>query len=120
MKTAARPPVVRWNGRAALRAVGGNPAFLDELVALYLKDAARGLARLKRLGREAKLQDIAREAHRLKGSSLTLRLEGLGEVCRGIETAAQKGNAAGVAADIERFGRELEGFRRYWSGRKAL
>ncbi|MBN2206602.1 MAG: Hpt domain-containing protein [Candidatus Aminicenantes bacterium] len=119
MNKPAAPTPPAWDEEAALRATGGDAAFLDELVAVYLKDAARGASRMRRLERAARFEDLAKEAHRLKGSSLTLRLGALGAVCREIEAAAENRSAARLSRRIERFGRELDRFRRFWKERKT-
>jgi HPt (histidine-containing phosphotransfer) domain-containing protein len=111
------PTIAAWDGKAALRAAGGDPSFLAELVNIYLKDAARGIARIRRLERQERFEDIGNEAHRLKGASLTLRLDGLGAACRDIEEAARMKSAPLVAERTALFKTGLEAFSRYWAGR---
>ena len=115
-----KPPeatVYAWNGKAALRAIGGDPAFLAELMDLYLKDAAGGIALIRRLERAGRFEEIGKEAHRLKGSSLTLSLTGIGAICGELEEAARKRSAPLVALGTERFQTQIEAFRRFWASR---
>ncbi len=107
------PPLPSWDERAALRAAGGNAAFLDELMTLFLKDAAKGVARIKSLARARRFEDLEKEAHRLKGASLTLSLRSLAESLSALEAAAREGKDRSVASSAERLATELDALRRF-------
>jgi len=100
--------------RAALRAAGGDPAFLDELIVLYLKDSTKGIARARRLARAGRFKDLEKEAHRLKGASLTLSLQILGKTFADLEAAARDRNLQAAAQLSKRLSAELGALRRYW------
>jgi len=85
---------------------------------LFLKDAGRAVVRFGRLARAGRWPDLAKEAHRLKGAALTLRLGGLAETLAGLEKAAQGGRESAAASRAEQAAAELEALRRFWSGRK--
>jgi len=101
--------------RAALRAAGGDPAFLDELIVLYLKDATKGIARAGSLARAGRFKDLEKEAHRLKGASLTLSLPILAEMFADLEAAARDRNPQAAAQLSKRLGAELGALRRFWT-----
>jgi HPt (histidine-containing phosphotransfer) domain-containing protein len=117
MPKAPGPKAPAWNGKAALRAAGGSPDFLAELVTIYLKEAAATASRIARWGKEDRFGDISKEAHRLKGASLTLCLDGVATACREIEEAAARRKAALLSERTERLKAEIEAFRRTWSAR---
>lgn len=117
LRKTADPSLPGWDQTAALRAVGGEASFLDELVALYLKDAAGGIARIGRLARAGKFEDLWKESHRLKGSSLTLRLNALASTFLDLEEAARKRKMGRVAELAERAKTEFEVFSRSWTER---
>jgi HPt (histidine-containing phosphotransfer) domain-containing protein len=87
---------------------------------IFLKEAARSIVRFRRLARAGRWADLAKEAHRLKGAALTLRLGGLAETLAGLEKAAQGGRELAVASQAERIAAEFGALRRFWSGRKRI
>jgi len=117
-KQASSPSPLDKN--AALRAAGGDPAFLDELIVLYLKDSTKGIARARRLARAGRFKDLEKEAHRLKGASLTLRLQILGETFADLEAAARDRNPQAAVPLLKRLSAELGAIRRFWTAPAKL
>jgi HPt (histidine-containing phosphotransfer) domain-containing protein len=79
-----------------------GPGFLRSVLERFAADALDCLARMRRFAGSGDAESLAREAHRLKGSSATVGATLLAAACLDIERAARAGACAGVEPDIER------------------
>ena len=57
-----------WDATATLDNLGGDSAFLDEIIALFLIEAPKQLGELSRVQAEGDLPALARVAHTIKGT----------------------------------------------------
>jgi HPt (histidine-containing phosphotransfer) domain-containing protein len=85
-----------------LETVGGDRAFLAELVETYRSDCPGLLADLRRAVANGDAPTARRAAHTLKSTSASLGALGLAAQCREIEVAAAAGDLAGLDRRVER------------------
>ncbi len=112
---AAPPPAEPPLDLAAVQALGGDPAALQELVDLFLASSEAQIARLKTAGPgEATTMQAA--AHSLKGSAVNFSARRLGQLAAELERSAKAGTltdaprlVAAVAAEFERVREALKG-----------
>jgi HPt (histidine-containing phosphotransfer) domain-containing protein len=78
-----------------------GPGFLRAVLERFTADALDGLDRMRRHARCGDTAALAREAHRLKGSSGTVGAILLAEECREIERSARAGLCTGMEPKIE-------------------
>jgi histidine phosphotransfer protein HptB len=78
---------------------GGDVQFVDELVDTYLDDGQTQVDALDAALAAGDVASMGRTAHALKSSSLSVGALQLGELCRGLETAARSGDPVPEAAD---------------------
>jgi HPt (histidine-containing phosphotransfer) domain-containing protein len=77
---------------ALLDSVGGDHAFVADLVETYLADGADQLAAIDEAVRSSQAEPLARAAHTLKSSSRTVGANRLGELSRRIEMLGRSGS----------------------------
>jgi len=78
-----------------------GPGFLRGVLERFAADARDCLERMRAHLRRGDAAALAREAHRLKGSSGTVGALRLASECRPIETSARAGECAGMEPKIE-------------------
>jgi HPt (histidine-containing phosphotransfer) domain-containing protein len=83
---------------ALLDSVGGDVAFVADLVETYLADGADQLAEIDAAVQSGDAEALVRPAHTLKSSSRTVGANRLGELGRQIEMLGRSGTTAGVGA----------------------
>ena len=97
-----------------------GPGFLRAVLERFTADALDGLDRMRRHARRGDTAALAREAHRLKGSSGTVGAILLAAECREMEHAAQAGTCTGMEPRIENIHDILDatrvGFAAYFRG----
>jgi len=76
-------------------------AFVLELLEVFASDARGSLERMKGCARRGDAGALAREAHRLKGTSGTLGAVRLAGVCLEIERSARAGRCEGLEARVD-------------------
>lgn len=93
-----------------LAAVGADSgsAFMLELMNGFAADARAALERMRGCARLGECAALAREAHRLKGSSATVGAVALSAACLEMERRARAGSCEGIEAGIERALRLLD------------
>jgi len=76
-----------------LRKVAGDqaPGFVAEMATLFLEEAAKQVAELRRAFSAQDWKIVSRTAHSLKSSSATLGLMQLSSTCRELELRAKSG-----------------------------
>ncbi|HTG41536.1 MAG TPA: Hpt domain-containing protein [Methylomirabilota bacterium] len=87
--------------------VGGDVAFVADLVETYLADGAVQLAAIDDAVRSSEAEALVRPAHTLKSSSRTVGANRLGELSRQIEMLGRSGStteAGELAAEARRSG----------------
>jgi HPt (histidine-containing phosphotransfer) domain-containing protein len=98
--TDQQAPVLDPTVLEALRdSVGGDGAFVVDLVETYLGDAATQVEAISAALGAGDADSLVRPAHTLKGASLTVGATRLGELARSIELRARNGEADGTGAD---------------------
>jgi histidine phosphotransfer protein HptB len=86
---------------AGIGADSGN-AFMRELLEKFACDAHGTLERMRACARAGDASRLAREAHRLKGSSGTVGAVALAGECLEMERCARAGTCAGIEERVER------------------
>jgi HPt (histidine-containing phosphotransfer) domain-containing protein len=82
----------------ALERLGGDTAFLDELLTLYKKEYRARSAAMKKALAGRKFKEFAEAAHSLKGSSANLSLPALRAAALAAEEAGKAKDAGKAAA----------------------
>ena len=82
---------------ALLDSVGGDEAFVADLVETYLSDGEDQLAAIAEAVRSGQAEGLVRDAHTLKSSSRTVGANRLGELSRQIEMLGRSGSTTGAA-----------------------
>jgi HPt (histidine-containing phosphotransfer) domain-containing protein len=75
---------------SVLERVGGDEAFLQELLDIYIEDFLEKYVSLEQAIAEGDFNDIKEIGHSLKGSSGNLSLNGLQETAYGIELSGKE------------------------------
>ena len=97
--------------------VGGDDAFVADLVETYLADGAVQLAAIDEAVRSSEAEALVRPAHTLKSSSRTVGANRLGELSRQIEMLGRSGSATGageLATEARREWTDIEAALRAW------
>ena len=81
---------------ALLDSVGGDAAFVADLVETYLADGVEQLAEIDEAVRSSDAEALVRPAHTLKSSSRTVGANRLGELARQIEMLGRSGSTTGA------------------------
>ncbi len=79
--------------------VGGDEAFVADLVETYLADAETQLVAIEAAVADDDAAALVRPAHTLKSASNTLGALRLGELCRSLEQRGRTGQLDGAPAD---------------------
>jgi HPt (histidine-containing phosphotransfer) domain-containing protein len=95
-------PVVDVDILRDLRDMGGEDAFVAEIVQLFLEDTTRRLPDLERALAEGRVADVAREAHTLKSASSNLGATAFSSACAELETLARGGDCGGLVEGVQR------------------
>ena len=77
--------------------VGGDDAFVADLVEPYLGDGTDQLAAIDTAVRARDAEGLVRPAHTLKSASRTVGASRLGEICRQIEALGRSSSTTGAA-----------------------
>jgi HPt (histidine-containing phosphotransfer) domain-containing protein len=94
-------PILDSGVLAGLReSVGGDGAFVADLVTTYLGDAATQLADIERAVEAGDANGLVRPAHTLKSASLTVGAIRLGERSRTLEQQARSGDVSGSPTEL--------------------
>ena len=95
----------------AVEAKSGKP-FMARLIDSFAQEARAALERMRACARAGDAERLAREAHRLKGSSGSIGAEQLSGECRALERNAREGDCAALEARIDRALRVLDASQR--------
>ena len=97
--------------------IGGDDAFVPDLVETYLVDGAVQLAAIGDAVRSGDAEALVRPAHTLKSSSRTIGANRLGELSRQIEVLGRSGSMSGareLAAEAHSEWTDVETALRAW------
>jgi two-component system sensor histidine kinase/response regulator len=82
---------------------GGDVDFARELFSDYVPRGREISALLDKAAQENNPEALRKTAHEIKGSSLTLGLDQVGEASRNLEAAGRAGDMSGVAELLSKF-----------------
>lgn len=111
-KAGASTPIDR---KEVLERIGGDEAFLQELLAIYEEEFEKKYGELEKAVREKDFQTIREAGHYLKGASANLSLPALREAAWKMEQAGQNQDlktAREALGALEREYRRLKDFLR--------
>ena len=94
-----RAEVLDWN--ALLHRCMGRTDLADRVVAQYRQNLEASSDAIRRAVESADTDEIARLAHRLKGTSLTVSASAVADAAACLEASAQAGAMAEVALALE-------------------
>jgi HPt (histidine-containing phosphotransfer) domain-containing protein len=97
--------------------VGGDQAFVADLVETYLSDGMVQLSAIDEAIRSSEAEALVRPAHTLKSSSRTVGANRLGELSRQIEILGRSGSTSGageLAAEARMEWADIEVALRAW------
>jgi HPt (histidine-containing phosphotransfer) domain-containing protein len=95
----------------AVEAKSGKP-FMAHLLESFAREARAALERMRACARAGDTERLAREAHRLKGSSGSLGAARLSGECRALERTAREGKCEALEARIDYALRVLDASQR--------
>jgi CheY-like chemotaxis protein/HPt (histidine-containing phosphotransfer) domain-containing protein len=101
------PSAPIWDVERLLESIGDDPAFVAELIDVFLKSTADNIGLLA----AASPADMVRIAHAVKGAAANIRANNLAARAAELETAAQ---SRSVSAG------DLEGLRSAWAGTEQV
>lgn len=106
---------------AELRALEtmGKPGFLTRLIDLFIEDLPRRLATLQSAVKEARPEELAREAHALKGSCAQLGATRLAALCEILEDQGRAGSTAAASPVLEVLREEFDRVRQALENEKS-
>ena len=104
------PPIIR---KEVLKRIGGEEAFLLELLDLYSREFALKTKAMEKAVRKADFKALRELGHGLKGSSANLSLPGLVAAALALETAAEAEDIAGARAALDRLKDEFARLKAY-------
>jgi signal transduction histidine kinase/DNA-binding response OmpR family regulator len=105
--TVSSPPYDESVLRRLSESMGGDDAFVDELVEQFLEDSPALLAAARRALEAGDPAEVRRAAHTLKSNAATFGASGLAERCRTLELAAKDGDLSGGVELADRIDEEL-------------
>jgi PAS domain S-box-containing protein len=85
-----------------------DPEIMAELVELFLLDTTEQLANLRQTIQEGDPEQLRKDAHTLKGSSVSLGLKRLSTISRELEQIARQGTFEGVTEKMSQLEAEYE------------
>jgi two-component system, sensor histidine kinase and response regulator len=85
-----------------------GPLFYPHLLGTFLHDTIKRLAALKSAVASGDLKQLAREAHMLKGASLTIGAEGMADTCGKLEKLGTTQSVADAAEQLEQLEYQFE------------
>jgi HPt (histidine-containing phosphotransfer) domain-containing protein len=94
--------------KALLEAVGGDLAFLSELIDTYLSDSPAQLAAMQSALSAGDPQELRRAAHSLKSNSASFGAQALAQVCKELEEMGKSGALERAGAHVARAKVEFE------------
>lgn len=96
--SSANRPVIDMKIVNALRemTIGSDPDFFFKVIRMFLDQAEQVVLVIEDSLRYGNLQELAGQAHKLKGSALNIGATRLADVCKSLEVQARSGETAGL------------------------
>ena len=94
-----------------IRELDAGGAVLAEVIAMYLDEAVRHVARMQAALTARDAAEIGRAAHAFKSASLNVGAFQLGELCRSLERQGKAGELSGAPDTVRAIERQLERVR---------
>jgi two-component system sensor histidine kinase/response regulator len=93
-----------------LKEIGSDlgPSFILQLLETFRHDADEHLAVLRSAIAGGEAGELGREAHALKGASLTIGAKGMADLCKQLETLGTDRNLEGAPAALALLNREFD------------
>ena len=104
-------PIDRAALVSLLAMVNGDRAFVQEMIDVFLSDAARLIGEMRRAAESGQAEPLRRAAHSLKSNSANLGAPALRALCLEMETLGRDGQVAGAAGPLAQAEAELERVR---------
>jgi HPt (histidine-containing phosphotransfer) domain-containing protein len=98
---------------------GGDAAFVDELIGIFLDEAPQHLATLRTAAAHGDAAVLARTAHTLKSSSGYLGIQRFQALCKQLEASAKAGDLTAAAALVDRLEHEFGQVRTFFAEERA-
>jgi HPt (histidine-containing phosphotransfer) domain-containing protein len=95
-----------------LELVGGDAKFLRRVAGIFLRDAPKRLAEIRRAVRVRDAEAVAAAAHALKGSAAIFQEEGVVAVARELEVEARAGSLGRADVLVARMAKEYAALAR--------
>ncbi len=92
-----------------IRQLQGGPELLVQLAGLYKGEIVKLHEAMREACRASDQEGLSRAAHRLRGSSSNLGINGVAGCCAVIETAGNTGRMNEAAVPLEEIGKQIEG-----------
>lgn len=102
-----------------LEMTGGDPEFVDELIATYLEDTVIQLEAMRDAADAGSAEDMLRPAHSLKSNSANMGAMRLAELCRALEADSRTGTLDDAANRVAEAAAEFEAVRIELAGLRA-
>jgi HPt (histidine-containing phosphotransfer) domain-containing protein len=93
-----------------LKEIGSDlgPSFFPRLLEIFRQDAIEHLAVLRSAIAEGETTRLGREAHALKGASLTIGAKGMADICKQLENLGTAQTLEGAPAALASLDREFD------------
>lgn len=85
-----------------------GPSFIVQLLETFRQDAVEHLAVLRSAIAGGETEELGREAHALKGASLTIGAKGMADICKQLENLGTARNLEGAPAMLALLHREFD------------
>jgi len=92
-------------------AAGDDPEFIQELMDLYLEDAAERIQELRAALRAGAAAELMRAAHKLKGSSANVGANGVSQCAKTLEEKGRSGDLDGANDLVAQAETDLEAIK---------
>lgn len=96
---------------AELKALSPDAAFVDDLIKVFLDDAASLLSQMESAGERGDPEELKRLAHSFKGSAASIGAQRLCDVCTELDRLSTNVSAERITALLRSVRRELEQVR---------
>jgi HPt (histidine-containing phosphotransfer) domain-containing protein len=85
-----------------------GPSFIPQLLETFRQDAVEHLVMLRSAIAGGETAQLGREAHALKGASLTIGAKGMADICKQLENFGTAQSLEGAEAALARLDREFD------------
>lgn len=87
-----------WNAKECLAELdcNGEPEILGEVIAAFVEDGGRRLAKLRQAATGGQLAELRSQAHSLKGSSSQIAARRMATLCQHIEQCSSRPGSAEI------------------------